>query len=93
MAFTFATHLADEHVTCICLTPGDVITHARRKGDDSPWQPSQESVFYSGRAVAALAADPAAIEVTGQTVNVDFCASWYDFTDISGSRPDPHAIT
>lgn len=93
MAFTFAAHLADQKVTCIRVTPGDVITHSRRKGDDSPWNPNHETVYYAGRAVAALAADRERLILTGQTMSVDACASRYDFTDVTGSRPDPHAIT
>lgn len=93
MAFTFANHLSDEKVTCVCLVPGDVITHARRKGEKGPWQPEQESVFYTGRAVALLAHDPRAVELTGRTLPVAECAERYGFTDITGNRPDPNART
>ena len=94
MAFTFAAQLADEHVTAVHLAPGDVITHVRRgNDDDAPWKPDEESVFYSGRAVAALAADPDALGLSGQTLTVDGLAERYGFTDIAGSRPDPNART
>jgi NAD(P)-dependent dehydrogenase (short-subunit alcohol dehydrogenase family) len=94
MAFTFAEHLRAEQVTCLGLTPGDVITHVRRQGDDSPWQPHQESVFYAGRAIAAIAADTTTrLDWTGRTVDIGQCAERYGFTDITGNRPDPHATT
>ena len=53
-----------------------------------------ESPLFVGRAVAALAADPAVLEKTGS-----LCSSWelareYGFTDLDGRRPDwgTHAI-
>lgn len=93
MAFTFGAQLKAERVAAICLHPGDVITHARRAGDDSPWRDTEESVYYAGRAVASLAADTDVHELTGQTISVDSCARRYGFTDITGTRPDPHAQT
>lgn len=93
MAFTFAKQLRVHEVAVIYLVPGDVITHVRRRGDESPWQDTQESVFYAGRAVAALAADADVMSMTGEAVRVDECARRYDFTDITGTRPDPHART
>jgi NAD(P)-dependent dehydrogenase (short-subunit alcohol dehydrogenase family) len=93
IAFTFAKQLLDHQVASVCLVPGDVLTHARRRNNDAPFEAHEESVFYAGRAVATLAADPSAIELTGQTIRVDDCAARYGFTDVSGHRPDPHAIT
>ena len=47
------------------------------------------SPLFSGRAVAALAADPAIIEKTGQALDIGAVANEYGFTDLDGRRPIP----
>lgn len=91
MAFTFANQLRAHEVAVIDLVPGGVITHVRRRGVDSPWEDAHESVYYTGRAVAALVADPEVMSLTGSVVRVDECATRYGFTDITGVNPNPHA--
>ena len=47
-----------------------------------------ESPTYTGRAVAALAADPEVARWTGQVVSSGQLAPIYGFTDTDGTRPD-----
>jgi hypothetical protein len=51
-----------------------------------------ESVEYLGRAVAALAADPAVIRRSGRACAVGTLAREYGFTDIDGRQPTPYLI-
>lgn len=49
---------------------------------------ASETPTYIGRAVVALAADPAILERSGQAVSTWQLAREYGFTDQDGSRPD-----
>jgi hypothetical protein len=55
-------------------------------------QAQTESVEYIGRAVVALAADPAVVRRSGKTLAVGTLAREYGFTDIDGRRPTPYPI-
>ena len=48
-----------------------------------------ESPLYVGRAVAALAADPAVFARTGQTLLAADLAREVGFTDADGMQPEP----
>ena len=50
-----------------------------------------ETALLSGRAVAALAADPAIMDKSGQVLLVSELAAEYGFTDIDGRVPPPPA--
>lgn len=70
-----------------------VVTGASRghQTDEERWheQPSlarTESPRYLGRAVVALAADPAVMERSGQVLRVADLARAYGFTDIDGRQ-------
>jgi len=81
--------LAPHNVTAVSLWPGIVKTERlllepERLGFD----PSKgETPQFSGRAVAALYADPNRLAKTGQPLVVAELAQEYDFTDLDGSRP------
>jgi hypothetical protein len=47
-----------------------------------------ESPAYTGRAVVALAADPAVARWSGQVVSTGQLARGYGFTDTDGTQPD-----
>jgi NAD(P)-dependent dehydrogenase (short-subunit alcohol dehydrogenase family) len=49
---------------------------------------ASETPRYVGRAVAALAADPDVMAVSGQTLTSWGLAARYGFTDVDGARPD-----
>ena len=48
---------------------------------------NSESPQFTGRAVAALAADPAVMEKTGQVLVGAELAREYGFTDVDGKQP------
>src|ERR1700704_382994 len=96
----WAAELAPHGVAVIAITPGflrseSMLQHLGVTEDN--WRDAgqkdsnflqSESPLFVGRAVAALASDPRAIERTGQ-----LCSSWelardYGFTDYDGRRPD-----
>ena len=51
-----------------------------------------ESTAYIGRAVVALATDPAVSRRSGQTLAVGDLARIYGFTDLDGRQPTPYVI-
>ncbi len=64
----------------------------RERGDDRPVAPpgfaESESPRYTGRAVAALAADPDRDRWNQQSLSSAQLAGEYGFTDIDGTQPD-----
>ena len=54
----------------------------RAQGDGYPDLSTTVSQLFPGRAVAALAADPAVMERSGETVKASELAAEYGFTDI-----------
>jgi NAD(P)-dependent dehydrogenase (short-subunit alcohol dehydrogenase family) len=106
LALNMAPQLLPYGITAVAITPGFLRSEAmldhqgvtahnwRDAGKKNPNFLESESPLFVGRAVAALASDPRAIERTGQ-----LCSSWelareYGFTDDDGRRPDwgAHAI-
>jgi dehydrogenase/reductase SDR family protein 1 len=62
-----------------------VLAHPELYPDVSTaWSP-----LFNGRAVAALAADAAIIEKSGQALDIGAIANEYGFTDLDGRRPVP----
>lgn len=62
-----------------------VLAHPELYPDSSKaWSP-----LFNGRAVAALAADAAIIEKSGQALDIGAVANEYGFTDVDGRRPVP----
>jgi NAD(P)-dependent dehydrogenase (short-subunit alcohol dehydrogenase family) len=100
MAMLYSLHLRPYRVSSILLYPGfsrtEPIEQAFRRGDgsfdgwtDDDFAERTASVHYAGRAIAALAADPALLERTGRLVTSYEAAVQYGFTDTNGRRPDP----
>jgi NAD(P)-dependent dehydrogenase (short-subunit alcohol dehydrogenase family) len=73
MAWAHAKDLAPHGATAVSLTPG--------------WMRS-ETPRFTGRAVAALAADPQRTRWNGQSLSSGGLAKVYGFDDMDGSRPD-----
>jgi NAD(P)-dependent dehydrogenase (short-subunit alcohol dehydrogenase family) len=100
MAFALAHELAPHRATAVSLTPGwlrsemmlDVygVTEAnwRDATAKEPHFAISESPAFVGRAVAALARDPAVSRWNGRSVSSGELAKIYGFTDLDGSRPD-----
>ncbi len=91
MAKDMAHELRDYGITCMSLWPGWVKTEhvLKREADgDTPVSTEHgESPRFSGRAVAAIAADPNRMARTGTIGIVHELAHEYGFTDVDGSQP------
>jgi NAD(P)-dependent dehydrogenase (short-subunit alcohol dehydrogenase family) len=94
LAFGIANELRESGVASVALTPGFMRTervlaaHAADPFDLS----GTESPAYLGRAVAALAADPGVMELSGDVLTVGELARRYGFTDLDGSQPAPFRL-
>jgi NAD(P)-dependent dehydrogenase (short-subunit alcohol dehydrogenase family) len=100
----FAARMAGElysyGITAVSITPGFLrsesmlqhfgVTEAnwRDAGKKDKYFLVSESPLFVGRAVAALAADPKALERSGDILSSWELAREYGFTDADGSRPD-----
>jgi NAD(P)-dependent dehydrogenase (short-subunit alcohol dehydrogenase family) len=78
MAFGMADELRPHRVAAVALALGHLGV--------------SESPRYGGRAIAALARDPAIVDRTGQTLTAGDLAREYGFTDIDGTQPKPFAL-
>ena len=91
MAKDMAVELGPHGVTCVSLWPGVVRTEylveASSRGEVPFAIVNGESPQFSGRAVAAFAADPKREEKNGQVLIVAEVARQYGFTDIDGRQP------
>ena len=100
MAFALAHELGTRGATAVSLTPGWLRSEAmleaygvreenwRDATARSPHFAISETPRFVGRAVAALAADPARSRWNGQSLSSGQLAQVYGFTDLDGSRPD-----
>ncbi|MBG0832100.1 SDR family oxidoreductase [Planomonospora sp. ID67723] len=100
LGFSMAHELRPHGCTALSLTPGWLRSEAMLEGfgvTEENWrdaiakQPDfviSESPAFTGRAVAALAADPERERWSGQSLSSGQLAREYGFTDIDGSRPD-----
>jgi len=93
MAFGMAHNLRPYGVAAVALAPGWMRTEAVMRDKPPHTRPSgaqlaeTQSVEYVGRAVAALAADPAVLDKSGHVLRVGEVARAYGFTDIDGRQP------
>lgn len=90
MALAMAHELRKRGIAAVALHPGFV----RTERVEAAWEllgkgPAQvvHSPEYVGRAIAALAADPDVLEVSGQRLAVGDLAAQYGFTDVDGRQP------
>lgn len=94
MAVGMARDLRPHGVAAVALAPGFMRTervmaaHALHPFDLG----ITESPEYLGRAVAALAADPAVIARSGTVLTVGELAREYGFTDVDGRQPPPFGM-
>ena len=100
LALNWATELRPHRVTCVAVTPGflrseKMLEHFgvteenwREAGKKDPNFLVSESPLFVGRAIAAVAADPDALEQTGQLLSSWELSRKYRFTDYDGRRPD-----
>jgi len=86
-----AEEAKDTGLAVVGVSPGWMAVE-RMTGLTERQQAEMESVSYIGRAVAALASDPAVSRRSGQTLAVGDLARIYGFTDIDGRQPTPYVI-
>lgn len=99
LAFAMADELRPHGIAVVAVSPGFLRSEAMLEGfgvTEETWQDAiardrhfaaSESPHFVGRAVAALAADPAVLEETGRTLTTWDLSDRYGFTDIDGRRP------
>ncbi|MEV7508391.1 MULTISPECIES: SDR family oxidoreductase [unclassified Streptomyces] len=100
LAVAQAAELRPHGVAAVAITPGFLRSEAmlehlgvteadwRDGAAQDPDFAQSESPAYLGRAVAALAADPAVMAKTGRALATWGLYEEYGFTDADGSRPD-----
>jgi NAD(P)-dependent dehydrogenase (short-subunit alcohol dehydrogenase family) len=100
MAWGLAQELRAHDATAVTLTPGwmrSELMLEHHSVTEQNWRDAtartphfciSESPRYVGRAVAALAADPAVARWNGQSLSSGRLAPLYGFTDVDGTRPD-----
>ena len=84
-----AVELAPHGVSVVSLYPGLVRTEKVMAAAQWLDLTNSESPEFIGRAVAALAADPAVSRHSGQVLIAAAVAAEYGFTDVDGQRPRP----
>ncbi|GGZ27043.1 short-chain dehydrogenase [Streptomyces olivaceoviridis] len=100
MAFALGHELGPRGATAVALTPGwmrsEVMLDAYGVREEN-WRDAlarephfaiSETPRFTGRAVAALAADPDVARFNGRSLSSGGLAGVYGFTDLDGSRPD-----
>jgi NAD(P)-dependent dehydrogenase (short-subunit alcohol dehydrogenase family) len=100
LTWAMAQELREHGIAVLAVAPGfmrteRVVEAFRRAGAldalDGPGGP-KETPVYLGRAVAALASDPAIMDKSGQLLEVGALAQEYGFTDVDGTQPPPFRI-
>jgi NAD(P)-dependent dehydrogenase (short-subunit alcohol dehydrogenase family) len=92
MTAHMAYELRDHSVTVVSIYPGMVRTEAVMAFADYLDLSNSESPEFTGRIVAALAADPDAHRFTGQTLVGAALAQEYGIEDVDGRQPRPLTI-
>ncbi|MFH9088859.1 SDR family oxidoreductase [Streptomyces sp. NPDC017673] len=100
MAFALGHELGPRGATAVALTPGwmrsEIMLDAFGVREEN-WRDAlarephfaiSETPRFTGRAVAALAADPDVPRFNGRSLSSGGLARVYGFTDLDGSRPD-----
>ena len=100
LAFAMSVELRSHGVAAVAVTPGFLRSEAMLDHfgvSEANWRDgvkkdrhfiASESPRFVGRAVAALAADPAILERSGETLSSWDLAREYRFDDLDGRRPD-----
>jgi NAD(P)-dependent dehydrogenase (short-subunit alcohol dehydrogenase family) len=89
LTWEFAHQLREYNIAVVSLYPGLVRTENVLFNAQYFDLSKSESPQFTGRAVAALAADPHVMQRTGQAFVVARLAQEYDFDDVDGTRPAP----
>ena len=87
MVADMARELEGTGVTAVSLYPGLVRTENVLANEEHFDLSNSESPEFTGRAVAALAADPDVGRHSGRALVAAELAAEYGFTDVDGARP------
>jgi NAD(P)-dependent dehydrogenase (short-subunit alcohol dehydrogenase family) len=99
LAFAYARELRRKNVAAVALTPGFLRSEIMLEHfgvTEANWQEAikkdadyaeSETPLYAGRAVAALAADPAIMKKSGRAFSSWGLSEEYAFCDADGRRP------
>ncbi len=100
LAFAMAEELRPHGVTAVALTPGFLRSEAMLDHfgvTEDTWRDAiakdrhfaaSETPRFVARGIAALAADPDVLSLSGQTFGSWHLGRRYELTDVDGSRPD-----
>jgi NAD(P)-dependent dehydrogenase (short-subunit alcohol dehydrogenase family) len=100
LAYAMAEELRPHNIAALAVTPGFLRSEAMLEHfgvTETNWQDAaqkdphfiaSETPFYIGRAIAALAADPNALQKSGAALSSWGLAEEYGFTDIDGRQPN-----
>ena len=92
MARCMAHELREHTIAAVALYPGLVRTEGVLKASNFFDLSNSESPQFSGRAVAALAADPEIMRKSGEVLVGAALALEYGFTDVDGKQPRPLTV-
>lgn len=92
LAFALSENLGDRGVVALTVYPGFTRTERVEEGATEDELSKTHSPQFVGRAIAALATDPAVASKSGGAYKVAELAVEYGFTDVDGSRPEPFRI-
>lgn len=92
LGFALAERLREQGVVALTIYPGFVRTERVERGASEDELARTHTPRFAGRAVVALASDPAVETKTGGAFPVGELAAQYGFTDLDGSRPGPFRI-
>jgi NAD(P)-dependent dehydrogenase (short-subunit alcohol dehydrogenase family) len=94
MAACMAHELREHNVAVVSLYPGGLVRTEWVMKTAKDWGDltDSESPQFTGRAIAALAADPKIMRKSGKVLIVAALAQEYGFTDIDGKQPRPWTI-
>ncbi len=87
LTWEMAEMLRKHNISVVSLYPGLVRTESVLLNAKYFDMSTSESPQFTGRAVAALAADPNIMQKSGQVLVVAKLAQEYDFDDVDGTRP------
>jgi len=90
-AEVIAGELDEREIAIVALSPGWIRVE-RMTGLTDHQLAQTESPEFIGRAVAALAADPAVVRKSGQSLAVGDLAREYGFSDVNGRQPTSYPI-
>jgi NAD(P)-dependent dehydrogenase (short-subunit alcohol dehydrogenase family) len=92
LVYALGYHLQEKGIPVIAVAPGWMRTELMEAHVPAEQLAGQtETPHFAGRVMAAIAADPDAIRLTGQVVDVGEMADHYGIDDLDGTRPHVNA--